>query len=199
MRAVQLTGSIADPEEVGRSGVVSFLLRRPGGRGVCNSSKTRGLSQNGLIKEGLGVLRSGEHTSHCLLVLEREALVGSENVHGLDAAVSVDSDSVHEADGVLHAVHDTFVLFLDGRVEDVAEVPIEGGVQIGQARGQGGTHEVQGRGGVEIGGNQAGWVRLARFGGGFESIDVVATEGGHLDAIDNFSGAGARPRKEMLA
>lgn len=71
-----------------------------------------------------------EESREALLVLERQALVARVKIDGLHTAVTVQPDSVHEPQGVCHAVDDRGVLFPDPRVDDMAKAPVKRGVKV---------------------------------------------------------------------
>lgn len=163
--AVELARAITDPEEV------------RGGRVVVCWWRVRGCVGGGL-----------EKAREALLVFEGEALVAGVDVDGFDAAVSVDADGVHKAQGVFDPAHDLLVLLFNRWRDDMAQSPVEWGVQISQAGGERGADVVQGGGGVEVGGDESRGIGFAGYGVCGEAVDVVASEGGHLYTVDDFHG-----------
>lgn len=152
---VDLARAVADPEEVRRGVVVLLygavlagddaaavvLVGKPGRGG--------GGGDAGLGRDG-GEAGPLEEAGEGLLVLEQEALVAGEELDGLEPRLAR-VDDAEEAEGLLDAGGDGRVALLDGRVADVAEAPVEGLVEVGDARGDAGADEVERGGGVVVG------------------------------------------------
>ena len=164
---VDLAGAVADPDEVGRGVVV--------------------LHARALARERVGRVL---HTARqALLVLEQQALVAGEEVDGGDLGALVGADGVAEADHVGKETHGLRVLGLELRVLDVAQSPVKGPVQVGDARGQGGPDVVEGGGRVVVGLDQSLGVELAVV--QVVAVEDVAAERRHLLPVDRLHGAGA--------
>lgn len=103
MCAVELAGSVTDPEEVGGGCVVAFL-------------------------RGESVMRGGEgvfgEAGEALFVFEEEALVAGVDIDCFDAAVGVDAHCVHEAERILNSAYNAFVLLFDSWGDYVPEIPV---------------------------------------------------------------------------
>lgn len=63
-------------------------------------------------------------------VFEEETLVAGVDVDCLYAAICVDPDGLHEAEGIFDSSDDALVLFFDGRCDDVPKTPVERGVEV---------------------------------------------------------------------
>ena len=75
--------------------------------------------------------------------------MAGEELYGLELA-GAGVDDLEEAEGLLDAVGDGGVLFLEDGVLDVAEAPIKGPVEVGDAGGDGGADVVEGGAGEMV-------------------------------------------------
>ena len=133
-----------------------------------------------------------EAAGEALFVFEEEAFVGGEEVDGLEGAARVEADGAHHVEGVGDALGDAAVLFSHRGIPDVAEAPVQRGVQVCEAGGDGSAEVVEGGGGVEVGVDKAGWSGSTGCRVGFVAVEDVATKRGHDDAVDRLHGAGSR-------
>lgn len=78
------------------------------------------------------VLGSAEATGEGLFVFEKKTFVGGEKVNCFKTAACVEADGTHHFKSVDDAGNYLLVFTSDGRVNDVAETPIEGRVHICQ-------------------------------------------------------------------
>jgi hypothetical protein len=147
VRVVELARAVADPDKV-RRGVVVFLAGLftaaagdglDGGREAGGSAGPADAGVRGLLEEA----RQG------LLVLEQEALVAGVELDRLELA-GAGVDDLEEAQRLLDARGDLLVLFLEGGIADVAQAPVQGAVEVCDARGEGGADVVEGGGRVVV-------------------------------------------------
>lgn len=89
----------------------------------------------------------------------------------------------------MQLVDDALVAGLQGRVAHVAEVPVEGPVQVGEAGGELGADVVERGSAVHVCGNEAVGVGCAVFGG--VAVEDVAAKGGRGHAVEELGRAGA--------
>ena len=171
---VDLACAVADPEEVGR-GVVVFLLGR-GGR-------------FGRVGAGRGVV---EQASQRFFVLEKQTLVRGEELDGRELLVLVGANGMHETEHFLNAVNGYLVLGFEGRVANVAETPVERAVEVGDAGADGAADVVERGGRVVVGTHKTVGVQLALV--GVEAVEDIATERGHLLAVNSLDGGRTRLR-----
>lgn len=137
MRSIKLAGTVTDPDEM----------------------------TGGIIPLRLAILGIFLLAGQALLVLEKHAFVRCVKVNSAQTRGVVGADGTHEADGVRNGVHDLLVLLLCVVIVDVTELPLEGVVEISEARRKLGANVVQGGCGVEVGASNASACRT-----GTESI-----------------------------
>ena len=161
VRAVELAGAVADPEEVGGAGVV--VAR--------------------------GAVDAGER----LLVGQEEGFVAGVEVGLADllGGGAAHAAGGHEGERFVDARREVLIAGGERGAGGEVEVPAVDLVEVGVAAGGEGAQQVEGSGGLEVGGFHAGRVRGAGLGGEIGAIDDVAAVAGEGDVIRGFRVAGA--------
>ncbi|MNX99731.1 hypothetical protein D3C86_1321970 [compost metagenome] len=112
--------------------------------------------------------------------------MGGEETGFAQLRRAVHAAGTHEGQGFIDAVGQVAVFFRQRRVGDEVQVPLVHLMQVGKPALGEGAQQVQGRGGLVIGLQQAFRVRHAAFFVETDAVDDVATVGGQGHAIDGF-------------